>query len=206
MLRMRISPGQTTHAHTCRGPDSLTQKEKTARSRGHHAPFRFLRSWELLLYIRGKGGTGLAQMLVRRSLFPQDLPINGLCSHDFFVLARAVSTMPSSTRSGNGRTSTTWPFLPRAPMPQIWSRAPATPPARGGVPWSPWTLPCVQRAVQRPRRSILRSRRFGRGDSRTRIGNGPSRVPDAPPCLQHGRKGCRGCGMYPHSRRRARCM
>ena len=35
-------------------------------------------------------------MLVRRSLFPQDLPINGLCSHEFFVLARAVSATPPS--------------------------------------------------------------------------------------------------------------
>jgi len=49
-----------------------------------------------LLYIRGKGGIGLAQMLVRRSPFPHDLPINGLCSHEFFVLARAVSATPPS--------------------------------------------------------------------------------------------------------------
>ena len=30
------------------------------------------------------------------SLFPQDLPINGLCSHELFVLARAVSATPPS--------------------------------------------------------------------------------------------------------------
>jgi hypothetical protein len=39
---------------------------------------------------------GLVQMLVRRSPFPHDLPINGLCSHEFFVLARAVSATPPS--------------------------------------------------------------------------------------------------------------
>jgi hypothetical protein len=33
----------------------------------------------LLVYIRGKRGTYLAQMLDRRSLFPQASPINGLC-------------------------------------------------------------------------------------------------------------------------------
>ena len=33
----------------------------------------------LLVYIRGKRGTSLAQMLDRRSPFPQALPINGLC-------------------------------------------------------------------------------------------------------------------------------
>ena len=33
----------------------------------------------LLVYIRGKRGTSLAQMLDRRSLFPQAPPINGLC-------------------------------------------------------------------------------------------------------------------------------
>jgi len=49
-----------------------------------------------LLYIRGKGGTRLAQMLVRCSPFPHDPPINGLCSHELFVLARAVSATPPS--------------------------------------------------------------------------------------------------------------
>jgi len=49
-----------------------------------------------LLYVRGKGGTRLAQMLVRYSLFPQDPPTNGLCSHELFVLARAVSATPPS--------------------------------------------------------------------------------------------------------------
>ena len=32
-----------------------------------------------LVYSRGKWGTRLAQMLVRRSLFPQASPINGRC-------------------------------------------------------------------------------------------------------------------------------
>jgi len=49
-----------------------------------------------LLYVRGKGGTRLAQMLVRYSLFPQDPPTNGLCSHELFVLARAVLATPPS--------------------------------------------------------------------------------------------------------------
>jgi len=35
-------------------------------------------------------------MLVRYSLFPQDPPTNGLCSHELFVLARAVSATPPS--------------------------------------------------------------------------------------------------------------
>jgi hypothetical protein len=42
------------------------------RSRRRHALF-------FLGYIRGKWGTSLAQMLDRRSPFPQALPINGLC-------------------------------------------------------------------------------------------------------------------------------
>ena len=33
----------------------------------------------LQVYIRGTGGTSLAQMLDRRSLLPQAPPINGLC-------------------------------------------------------------------------------------------------------------------------------
>ena len=35
-----------------------------------------------LVYSRGKWGTRLAQMLVRRSRFPQASPINGRCSYE----------------------------------------------------------------------------------------------------------------------------
>jgi hypothetical protein len=55
--------------------------------------------WYLCYTFGGRGAPDWRRcyMLVRRSLFPQDSPnINGLCSHEFFVLARAVSATPPS--------------------------------------------------------------------------------------------------------------
>ena len=41
-----------------------------------------------MVYGRGKGGIRLAQMLVRRSLFPQALPINGWCFYEYLCSHR----------------------------------------------------------------------------------------------------------------------
>ena len=77
-------PGGKAHGLNMRDGSSCCSRG--LRLHGAHA-FELLQPWQpptaallaLLVYIRGKGGTNLAQMLVWYSFFPQASPINGLC-------------------------------------------------------------------------------------------------------------------------------